>query len=287
MARDIRIPPSAAIDSAEFQRLAVIVHADDFGETIEITDGICRAIEAGIVTSTSVMANMPGTEDALERIPRLAERASFGAHLNLCEGVPLTRTFSLIDREGRFAGKRALAASALAGRVSLGELEAEIAAQLARLRDAGVSVSHADGHKHLHQLPVVCTAVANVLPRFGIARVRITRSAGWGRVRGAAGLARELFARHAARVFARAGLRSPAGTLDVRDLIEGGAHLTRAARAHSRAIVELCCHPGTVAADRGKPGSHERSRELEFLLSSEFRDILRASGAGLVSYWRL
>jgi predicted glycoside hydrolase/deacetylase ChbG (UPF0249 family) len=91
------------------------------------------------------------------------------------------------------------------------------------LRDAGVRVSHLDGHKHLHQLPIVCEAVANVLPRFGIERVRITRLRSWRGVRGTMMLAREIAAWHAARAFARAGLRSPAWMVDLRDRLAGGA----------------------------------------------------------------
>ena len=49
----------------------VIVHADDFGETVEITRGICAAIDGGAVTSTSIMANMPGTADALTHVAAL------------------------------------------------------------------------------------------------------------------------------------------------------------------------------------------------------------------------
>jgi predicted glycoside hydrolase/deacetylase ChbG (UPF0249 family) len=289
-AHDMGTIPAAAHDSPRpIARLALIVHADDFGETVAITDGICRAIEAGVVTSTSVMANMPGTADALRRIAPLAERASFGAHINLCEGAPLSRAWHARDGAGRFEGKRALAARALAGTLSLREVEAEISAQIALLQDAGVRLSHADGHKHLHQLPVVATATANVLPRFGIERVRITRAASWATVRGASGVARELLARRAARVFARAHLRSPQGTLDVRDLMGDPMHLAHLAGRGRRAqlTLEVCCHPGTEAADRGKPGSHERSRELEFLLSPEYRDMLHASGAALVNYWRL
>jgi predicted glycoside hydrolase/deacetylase ChbG (UPF0249 family) len=79
----------------------LIVHADDFGETVEITRGICASIEAGAVTSTTIMATMPGTEDALPRVPALADRASFGVHLNLCEGRPLTRGPDAGERAGR------------------------------------------------------------------------------------------------------------------------------------------------------------------------------------------
>lgn len=285
----LKTRPQAAVPSRHLRALLpVIVHADDFGETEDITQGICLAIEAGVVTSTSVMANMPGTAEALLRAPRLAQQASFGVHLNLCEGQPLTRGPTLIDADGRFLRKRTLAARALTGKLSLPELEAEVIAQIGLLRDAGIRISHLDGHKHLHQLPIVCAAVANVLPRFGIERVRITRLGGWLRARGAMTLARELAARHAAHVFARARLRSPVCTVDLRDLIGGDALAqTLGSAAKGPEPVELCCHPGTAAADAGKPGSHRRGEELDYLLSPDFRAVLAAGGAALVSYWRV
>jgi len=282
-------PPRVAIPTRQRRaHLPVIVHADDFGETVDITEGICLAIEAGVVTSTSVMANMPGTAEALRRAPQLAGQASFGVHLNLCEGRPLTQGSTLADADGRFLRKRALATRALSGKLSLRELEAEVTAQIGLLRDAGIRISHLDGHKHLHQLPIVC-AVANVLPRFGIERVRITRLGGWTKARGAMTLAREIAARHAARVFQRANLRSPVRTVDLRDLMRGDA-LAEAAEprgARGPEAIELCCHPGTAAADAGKPGSHRRGDELDYLLSPAFRAVLAASGAALVSYWRV
>ena len=255
---------------------------------MDITAGICQAIEAGVVTSTSVMVNMPGTAEALRRAPQLARQASFGIHLNLCEGRPLTSGPTLMDETGRLLRKRALATRALTGKLSLAQLEAEVAAQIGVLRDAGIRVSHLDGHKHLHQLPIVCAAVANVLPRFGIERVRITRLASWRRLRGASTLAREIAARHAARVFARAHLRSPLCTIDLRDIVAGD-HLSPLASTRSGGPlpIEVCCHPGTLAADADKPGSHRRGEELEYLLSPRFRVVLAASGAALVSYWRV
>src|SRR6267154_2464346 len=68
----------------------LIVHADDFGETVDISDAIRLCIEAGIVTSTSIMANMPATPYAITFARTLADRASFGVHLNFCEGRPMT-----------------------------------------------------------------------------------------------------------------------------------------------------------------------------------------------------
>jgi predicted glycoside hydrolase/deacetylase ChbG (UPF0249 family) len=282
-----RRPISRASKAVAIAGSPLIVHADDFGETPEITQGILRGIEAGVVTSTSIMANMPGTADALRRAPGLAPWASFGVHLNLCEGQALTSGPTLVDAEGRLHGKRALFLRSVTGRLSLAELEAEIFAQIARVRDAGVRISHVDGHKHLHQLPIVSTAVANVLPGFAIQRVRITRLGRVTRVRNIQTLVRECLAVKASRKFHLAALRSPVRTLDLGPFMPMGARLAMApgALVDRQGPVELCCHPGTEAADRDKAGSHRRFAELQFLLSSRFVELLSVNRARLVSYW--
>jgi predicted glycoside hydrolase/deacetylase ChbG (UPF0249 family) len=268
-------------------RCRLIVHADDFGETEEITKGICQAIEAGAVTSTSIMANMPGTEAALPRVAALGERASFGVHLNFCEGRPLTPGRSLVDERGELHPKRVLFLRALKGQLSPQELEAEITAQIARIHEAGVRISHVDGHKHLHQLPIVRNAVARVLPRFGIERVRVTRLRHLDAARKPATLVREALAWQADRTFRRARLRSPSRVVDLQAIMRPapagrGASL---ARSGSEGPIEVFCHPGTQRADIEKPGSCARFEELTFLLSPRFQDLLSANHARMVSYW--
>jgi predicted glycoside hydrolase/deacetylase ChbG (UPF0249 family) len=266
----------------------LIVHADDFGETVEITNGICAAIEGGAVTSTSIMASMPGTEDALGRVGGLAARASFGVHLNLCEGRPLTGGRTLVGEDGRFHPKRELFLRAASRRLSREELEAEVSAQVGRVRDAGVRISHLDGHKHLHQLPLVRDAVAAVLARFAIERVRVTRLGHWPAPTRPATLVREALSRPAARAFGRAGLRSPDRVLDIRALMEADERRSRAllTRAPSSAV-ELFCHPGSALADQEKPGSCRRYEELQYLLSPLFRERLAAAGVRLATYWEI
>src|SRR5262245_16051457 len=277
----------APVSSDAQARCRLIVHADDFGETDEITEGICQAIEAGAVTSTSIMANMPGTEAALPRVAGLSDRASFGVHLNFCEGRPLTSGPSLVDDHGRLHAKRALFLKALRGQLSPTELETEITAQIARIHEAGVRISHVDGHKHLHQLPIVRSAVAKVLPRFGIERVRVTRLKRLGAARKPATLVREALAWQADRTFRRARLRSPARVVDLQAIMRpanagGGASLARSA---AEGPIEVFCHPGTQRADLEKPGSCVRFEELTFLLSPHFQALLSANRARMVSYW--
>src|SRR6185312_12707962 len=264
-------------------RCRLIVHADDFGETEEITEGICQAIEAGAVTSTSIMANMPGTDAALPRVAALSERASFGVHLNFCECRPLTPGPSLVDERGVLHAKRALFLRALRGQLAPTELEAEITAQIARIHEAGVRISHVDGHKHLHQLPIVRSAVARVLPRFGIERVRVTRLKHLGAARKPATLVREALAWQATRTFRRARLRSPARVIDLQVMMQpvqnGGTSFTRWA---PEGPIEVFCHPGTRQADIDKPGSCRRFDELTYLLSPRFQELLSANSARMV-----
>jgi chitin disaccharide deacetylase len=268
----------------------LIVHADDFGETMEITRGICAGLDARTVTSTSILANMPATDWAVAEAARRGRSSSFGVHLNLCEGKPLTPAPSLAGADGCFHRKRSLAFRALRGRLDLAEVERELRAQIQRIRDGGVQISHLDSHKHLHQLPGVAGVVARLAREFGLERIRCTLEAGlWpAGVRAAAvpsRLARRHLARRASRDFAAAGLRFPGRTFDVRQLIALPSAAGVALLRELPAVAELVCHPGTEAADREKPGSCHRHAELLYLTSDGFRDALAAAGVRLITYW--
>ena len=271
-------------DQLRVQRL--IIHADDFGESEQITLGICAGIEAGVITSTSIMANMPATDFALDRARSLGERVSFGVHLNLCEGRPLTRARTLVDSDGNFCSKRRLFLRSISGQLQQADVETEVGAQLERITSGGVRVSHLDGHKHLHQLPVVCAAVAAVARRHGVERVRLAAMHGLAGYSSPSSSVRELLAIHAGRVFRRAKLRFPRRLIDIRVCIALANQPRKWLRlVRDRGIVEVFCHPGTELADREKPGSCDRSDELKFLLSTQMRQLIAAGGSSLVNYW--
>jgi predicted glycoside hydrolase/deacetylase ChbG (UPF0249 family) len=80
----------------------LIVHADDLGADEARNEGIFEALEAGSVTAASILANGPALRDAFDRIASSPFRnISFGLHLNLTEGVPLSGGLKfLISRSG-------------------------------------------------------------------------------------------------------------------------------------------------------------------------------------------
>src|SRR5665647_1358607 len=135
------------------ERRRLVINADDFGYSAGVTRGIVEAHAAGSVTSTSMMANGIDWENAV-RLARSTRTLDVGVHLNLVQGRPLLRVLSLTDaRTGELYPLGALARRALAGRIDAGELEAELRAQIERVRSAGIAVTHLDSHRHAHVLP--------------------------------------------------------------------------------------------------------------------------------------
>jgi predicted glycoside hydrolase/deacetylase ChbG (UPF0249 family) len=265
------------------------VNADDFGESAEVNRGIIDCIDAGALTSTTIMANMPGTREALRWAAARGREASFGVHLNLCEGPALTRATSLIDRSGNLKRKRMQALGALSGRLVRDEVRAELDAQIRVVRDAGVQVSHLDSHKHLHQLPGVGTVAAELAAAHGIERVRCTREIGlWPRgmsiSRAMSRLARMAFAGRFASQLARHGLRAPRFVFDISELMaQADRHAQVTFFGRETGVSEMFCHPAVTRA-----GNRDyRLAEYEFLLSDEFKALVENSGAKLVSYWEV
>src|SRR5262249_47753778 len=134
----------------------LIVNADDFGLTRQVSRGIIDAHCEGIVTSTTLLANGGAFEAALS-MSRRAPRLGIGVHLNLSEGVPVSPPAtipSLVDPRGRLhltPGR--LWAGVLRCKVSLSDVERELRAQIEKVLRAGIAPTHFDGHKHVHALP--------------------------------------------------------------------------------------------------------------------------------------
>ena len=155
----------------------LIVNADDLGAGEARNAGIFDAIEAGSVTSVSILPNGPALEDALRGIRALRQKnISVGVHFNISEGTPIESAVRcLLGPDGCFRGK-ARTQSLLLDREN-SELEKEIrkelSAQIMLIQDAGIHVDHLDGHQHVHILPAVVRAAAEAANAHGISWVRI------------------------------------------------------------------------------------------------------------------
>ena len=154
----------------------LIVNADDFGLHAAVNRGILAAHTEGIVSSTSLMAGGAALDDAV-RIAKQCPQLGVGVHLTLVGArpvLPVAEVSSLLDEAGDFYGSYPLFIKRfLRGKIRLAEVERELAAQIDRVRMAGIQPSHLDSHQHLHVLPGIGGLVLDLARRFSIRAIRI------------------------------------------------------------------------------------------------------------------
>ena len=222
----------------------LIVNADDFGRAPGVSRGIVEAHRAGIVTSTTLMVNLPWSRDASDltaSVPALG----IGLHLSFCYGDSLASDApSLLGDDGlldRDLGR-------LRGRMLPEDVEREARAQLERFRKlTGRNPTHLDSHQHVHAWPEVRDVVAQIaqendLPLRAIDdehRVALRRTG----VRTADHFAGDFFAPGSMTAERLLGI--------LRDLPDG--------------TTELMCHPGYDDAHLAD-SSFRREREAELML---------------------
>jgi hopanoid biosynthesis associated protein HpnK len=159
-------------------KLRLIIHADDFGLSEQINNGIRHAYLDGILTATSIMATGSAFEHGID-ICRSTPDLDLGVHLTLVEEKPLLNGYtisSLVDNSGKFyKNAKVFVRRYLSGKIRLAELRRELDAQIRRVLDCGVSVSHLDSHQHLHLLPGIWRIVIELAKKYTIPYVRRPR----------------------------------------------------------------------------------------------------------------
>jgi predicted glycoside hydrolase/deacetylase ChbG (UPF0249 family) len=155
--------------------LGLIVNADDFGISEENTAATISLMERGRVTSATILANGEDFEAACAAARRLPE-CSFGVHLNLTEGQPLTKSPELSPLLGDGDRLSPAIFTARITRPLLSGIEREWISQVERVRSAGVPVTHLDSHQHVHTIPRLFLAFKSVQRRMGIRKARLTKT---------------------------------------------------------------------------------------------------------------
>jgi chitin disaccharide deacetylase len=130
--------------------LCLIINADDYGRTPEISRGIREAHLHGLVTSSTAMMNMFSAASDLKIALKETPRLDLGVHLVLTSGKPLqpaAQIPSLTTPEGSFHNLAQFVS--LAPSLNLEEVRAEWRAQIeAFIATAGNNPTHLDSHHH-------------------------------------------------------------------------------------------------------------------------------------------
>ncbi len=161
----------------------LIINADDFG----LTPGINRAVgelhDAGSLTSATLMANGGAFDDAV-RIALQRPSLGVGCHVVLVDGEPVSEAKEIPTLLGP-GGKTfrptlgGFVQALLLGQINPDDIMREARAQLRKLRQAGIQVTHLDTHKHTHMFPAVLRPLLAVAQEHSIATVRNPFEPAW------------------------------------------------------------------------------------------------------------
>lgn len=287
----------------------LIVNADDFGLCSGVNRGIIQCHDEGVLTSASLMVNMPGFDEAVE-LARAHPGLDLGVHITLAAGRPTSpaeAVASLVDDDGAFFPRRTLMARLLTRQVRRAHIECEVRAQVERFYGTGLTASHINGDQHVHILPPIAAVVVHIAKELRIA-VRIpAERIFW------TGPSNEISAETLLRFPIKLCLRPLCRTLRVlchHHRIPTNDHfvslfgmfpsgkpsskqLIRLISSVSTGTTELMVHPAVVEDElvtfwqNNVSLAEERQAELYGLISSRFKDSLKSSGLKLISYSHL
>lgn len=156
----------------------IIINADDFGLNESRTRAIYDAYQQGLITDTTIVANGDAFDLALDIINKDIEFSKrIGIHFNLTECAPLTdemKRYSRFTDNGTF-NRFFIENNSSFIHLSRHEKEIiynELTAQIVKVKNAGIEVSHADSHHHVHMGLMLMSIFKKVCKENDIVKIR-------------------------------------------------------------------------------------------------------------------
>lgn len=282
----------------------LIVNADDYGRSEGVTQGIIRAHREGIVTSTTVMMNMPKVEDALgltDDYPDLG----MGVHLVFTAWHPLlppAEVPSLVDEGGYFHSQEAILSHPSTElrtgleRIDTDELKAELSTQIESFCASGRQPDHLDCHHFVHLYPPFFTVYVELAAEYGLpVRSPFPPEEEWDEAAASMALAHGLppdFLREIARqdigLIKAKGIPHPDRFVQsfFGDEALTLGNLLGILEGLPEGISEMMTHPGLPDEELLAKSTYatERERELELLCHPRVKERIRELGIELVNF---
>lgn len=148
----------------------LIVNADDFGCSAIANQRIIDCFEKNLISSATVMVNMPGFEEVIDWYQSRTEKPKLGVHLNLDEGPAISKQF----REQYLTEQLFYPGSVMqCDPVYLETIRHELREQINKMISTGIRPSHLDSHHHLHNHLPIARIVVSLAKEFQIKNIRM------------------------------------------------------------------------------------------------------------------
>lgn len=279
----------------------LIVNADDFGLTSGVNRAIMRASSAGVVTSATLMANGRAFDEAIAAVKE-SRNLRTGCHVDLIDGFPIVSGLeTLTDRSGKFKNSlKDFARAALRRKFAPEEIQKEAEAQIRRIQDRGITITHVDSHKHTHIFPEVLRPILRAARACGVHAVRnpfeplrawppglmLATPALWLRCAGVSAF--QLFGPSFRKAIAETGMVTTDGTVGIAATGKLDERMMLGIlTALPEGTWELVCHPGYSDTELQAAGTRltlSREIELQALTSESVKALMARRGIELISF---
>lgn len=248
-----------------------VVSADDYALSAGVDEAILALIDQGVLTATSCLTGSPRWAEAARSLRRLRSGvADLGVHVDLTEFERVAPSHA------------GLVAACITRSVNGPVLRAILKGQFERFEEAlGRAPDYVDGHRHVHQLPIVRDALVELLAQ------RYPARPPWVRVSlpgaGAPWKAKLIGALGGAGLAAQCGRAQVPHSRRLHGIYDFSADLAshRARLGRWLARMEdgdaLMCHPAT-RAEPADPIGAARRNEFDVLSSAWWTEALATHG---------
>lgn len=268
----------------------LIVNADDYARSANVSRGIREAYRHGIVRSTSCMMNFPNAEADILLAQQETPELGLGVHLVLTSGYPLTSPKTIPTLvTATFGFPNAEQFRQRLGEIEAAEAKQEWRAQIEKfVRITGRMPTHLDSHHHTsYYTKELFTAMLELAQEFGCA-IRQVNAQDSNFLRGLPMEVEGGIQEFAPRLIQQFGIA-------IADAFFASFYDTHATvaelcsildRLPESGIFEVMSHPGycDAALEATTIYSRRRENELAVLTSDEVRANIEGRQIALVSY---
>lgn len=240
----------------------LVINADDFGYSKGVNLGIIEAYRHGVVSSTTMMVNMPGAAHAAA-LALAHPGLGVGIHLVLDCGVPVhSNVPSLVDETGHFYKMEELLEKA-----ETHDIEKELNAQIEKFFSFGLSPTHLDGHHHVHGQEKIFPIVQLLAKEYRLPIRKVSADANHS----------SNWLLNTTQTFLYDFYGDELTPTSLIDLVKKSIHFETA---------EIMCHPAYIdeAVLMGSSYNVQRARELAILTDPEVKQVIEKNHIELVTY---
>lgn len=248
--------------------MRIIINADDCGYSEAVNKRIEEEILCGRISSTTVMANMNDFDGAVCLYDKYKSQISFGIHLNLTEGLALLPNQRLVDvglydttnatGGGNLLNANKFRYKYLSKKIQE-ELYKELDAQIKKVLDAGIILSHIDSHQHIHNGTYILPVVVALAKKYDIRHIR--------NIRNFMPLSVGRLGRMAWTMYMKALYRG-VSTTDYFTSYSEFISMQKIMKVPANSSIELMCHPG------GKFPDEEQLMRVHDVTKDKEQDII-------------